>query len=94
MLCENYMHKGQEGVNVKMNYEFDTNLMKIMCLQQTKKMKVDHRIKILKLNRIVFFSQILIFCRTFFVMNFLCLSMHTFSFLHCGLQSLKDQGVI
>jgi hypothetical protein len=39
------MHKGQEGVNVKMNYEFDNNLMKIMCLQQKKK-KVDHRIKI------------------------------------------------
>jgi hypothetical protein len=50
MLCENYMHKGQEGVNVKMNYEFDTNLMKIMCLQKTKKMKVDHRIKILKIE--------------------------------------------
>jgi hypothetical protein len=65
------MHNGQEGVNVKMNYEFDNNLMKIMCLQQ-KKMKFDHRIKILKLNRIVFFSQIMIFYGTFFVMNFLC----------------------
>jgi hypothetical protein len=37
MFCENYMHKGQEGVNVKMNYEFDNNLMKIMCLQHKQK---------------------------------------------------------
>jgi hypothetical protein len=36
MLCENYMHKGQEGANVKMSYEFGNNLMKIMCLEQNK----------------------------------------------------------
>jgi hypothetical protein len=34
MLCENYMHKGQEGENVKMSYEFGNNLMKIMCLEE------------------------------------------------------------
>jgi hypothetical protein len=86
------MHKGQEGANVKMSYEFGNDLMKIMCLEQKIKMKVDHRIKILKLNRIVFFPQIVIFDGAFFVMSFLCLSMHTLFFLHCGLHSFKDQG--
>jgi len=52
-----------------------------------KKKKVDHKIKILKLSRIVIFTQIVIFHGAFFVMNFLCLSMHMFSFLHYGLHS-------
>jgi len=86
------MHKGQEGANVKMSYEFGNNLMKIMCLKPKIYMKVDHRIKILKLSRFVIFTQIVIFDGAFFVMNFLCLSMHALSFLHCGLHSLKDQG--
>jgi len=33
------MHKRQEGANVKMNYEFGNNLMKIMCLEPKKKEK-------------------------------------------------------
>jgi hypothetical protein len=51
------MHKGQEGQNVRAHYEFSNNPMKIMCFKHKTRMKVDHRIKILKLCIIVFFSH-------------------------------------
>jgi hypothetical protein len=51
------MHKGQERANVKVHYEFGNDSMKIMCFQYKAKTKVSHRIKILKLCIIVFFSR-------------------------------------
>jgi hypothetical protein len=50
------MHKGQEGTNVETHYEFGNGPMKIMQFENKAKMKVDHRIRILKLC-IVCFSQ-------------------------------------
>jgi hypothetical protein len=44
ILCGTYMHKGQEGVNVKAHYEFGNELKK-MCFGNKIRMKVDHRIK-------------------------------------------------
>ncbi len=38
-------------------YEFGTDSMKIICVEHKTRMKVDHRNKILKLFRIVFFSH-------------------------------------
>jgi hypothetical protein len=55
ILCGTYMHKGQEGVNVKAHYEFGNDLKK-MCFGNKIRMKVDHRIKDI---RIVFLSCIL-----------------------------------
>jgi hypothetical protein len=43
------MQKGQHGDNVKAHYEFGNDPLKIMCFKQRTRMKVDHRIEILKL---------------------------------------------
>jgi hypothetical protein len=50
------MHKGQEGPNVKDHYQFDNDPIKIRCFEHKTRMKVDHRIKILKLCKIVFLN--------------------------------------
>jgi len=52
MLCGSYMHKGQEGANVKVGYEFGNDSMKT-CFEHKTKMKTNHRIKVI---RIVFVS--------------------------------------
>jgi hypothetical protein len=46
------MHKGKEGGNVKMGYEFGHDPMR-MCFKSKKIMKLDHKIKDTK---IVFLS--------------------------------------
>ncbi len=47
------MHKGQEGANVKACNELGNDPMK-MCFEHKTRMKVGHKIKILKLCTIVF----------------------------------------
>ncbi len=42
---------------MRARYEFSNNPMKIMMVKHKTRMKVDHRSKILKLCRIVFFSH-------------------------------------
>ncbi len=44
-----YMHKGQERANVKVCYEFGNDSMR-MCLEQKTRMKVEHRIKNIKIT--------------------------------------------
>jgi hypothetical protein len=60
MLCGSYMHKGQEGANVKVGYEFGNDSMKT-CFEHKTKMKTNHRIKVI---RIVFVS-----CKLWFLME-------------------------
>jgi hypothetical protein len=59
-LCENYIHKRQEGKNVKAHYEFGNDSMKV-CFKHKTRMKVDHKIKILELFGCVFITEILMF---------------------------------
>jgi hypothetical protein len=47
---------GQEGPNVKDYYQFDNHPIKTRCFEHKTRMKVDHRIKISKLCKIVFFN--------------------------------------
>jgi hypothetical protein len=54
-LCENYIHEGQEGENVKAHYEFGNDSMKV-CFKHKTRMKVDHKIKILELFSCVFIT--------------------------------------
>jgi hypothetical protein len=54
------MHKGQEGANVKLGYEFGNDSMKMCCEHKTR-MKIDHRIKDI---RIVCLS-----CKLWFLME-------------------------
>jgi len=42
---------------VRVCHESSNNPMKIICFKHETRLKVDHRIKILKLCRIVFFSH-------------------------------------
>ncbi len=44
-----YMHKGQERANVKVCYEFGNDSMK-MCLEHKTRMKIEHRIKNIKIT--------------------------------------------
>jgi hypothetical protein len=70
------MYKRQEITNVKTYNEFDNDLMK-MCFEHKTSLKVDYRTKDMT---VVFLSpQNVIYNGAFFVVNFLCLSMHIFS---------------
>jgi hypothetical protein len=42
------MHKGQEGPNVKAHYVFSNDSMKLNAFKHKTRMKVDHRIKDIK----------------------------------------------
>jgi hypothetical protein len=55
ILCENYIHKRQEGENVKAHYEFGNDSMTV-CFKHNTRMKVDHKIKILELFSCVFIT--------------------------------------
>jgi hypothetical protein len=49
--------KGKREQNVKAYYEFGNDPMKIMCFKHKIRMKVNRKIKRLKLCRIVLFSH-------------------------------------
>jgi hypothetical protein len=51
------MHKRHEGENVKTCYEFFYDPTKVMCFEGKTRIKVDHRMKIIKLCKIMFFSN-------------------------------------
>jgi hypothetical protein len=68
------MHKGQEGANVKVGYEFGNDSMKTCCEHKTR-MKANHRINILEL---CFYHVNCDFSWNIFSHEFLCLSMHIF----------------
>ncbi len=42
------MHKGQEGSNVEVGYEFGNDSMKTCCEHKTR-MKTNHRIKVIRI---------------------------------------------
>jgi hypothetical protein len=66
------MHKKQ--FITKTCYKFSNDKVQ-MCFEHKTIMKVDHRIKNIKM----ILKKIMIFYGTFFVMRFLCLHMHIFS---------------
>jgi hypothetical protein len=74
------MHKDQEGTNVKTHYVFTNDPTKIMCFEHKTRMKVDHKIKILKLCITeLFTNKFVIFYEAFY--HEFCLGIHAFSFL-------------
>jgi len=48
-LCGSYMHKVQERANVKTHYGFGNDPMKMCFKHKTRLMKVDHKIKDIKI---------------------------------------------
>jgi hypothetical protein len=82
--------KMELGADVKTHYVFINDPIKIMCFEHKTRMKVDHRIKILKLCRIDFFTnKFVIFYEAFLSWIFYVWASTHFLFFHYGLHLLK-----
>jgi hypothetical protein len=84
------MHKRQEAKNVKTCYEFFYDPTKVIRFECKTRIKVDHRMMIMKLCKIVFFLNKLWFFIEHFCHEFSRFGLtHILFFFRCVLHSLK-----